>query len=445
MEVFAGMTGRADGFLWGAAVSAHAVEGGNFGSDWWHWEQRPGRVLDSASSKVAADHFTRYREDFGLARKLGHRALLFNLEWSRIEPEPGRFDDGAIEHYGDVFEGLAAAGLEPVCALQHVTSPGWFADMGGWAGADAAGLFERYALRVADAFGKKCRWWIPMLEPMHLIEMGYLERLWPPGRGGVLEAATAFGNVVQAHAWAWRALHAVRGDVMVGASTRARRFLPLNAHSAWDYRAAMRETARCNHWLFDAVTAGTWPRLAGFRPADVSGTADFLAFSYYGAEVVKFSVFRPGRLFTQVVDEGGRPVRNPQPQPCAEGLREIIDAYGRYDVPLLISGNGPGTGDDWTRCRFLLDHVSVALDCMKRPPERGADLRGYFCYSLLDGFEWTEGYGARYGLIHVDRSSQARTPNPIAYLYRDICENGGVRRGAVDQFCPGWDEREEKG
>ena len=432
------MTGRSEGFLWGAAVSAHAVEGSNFNSDWWGWEQRPGRVRDSASSKVAADHFTRYREDFGLARKLGHRALLFNLEWSRIEPKPGRFDDGVLEHYGDVFEGLAGAGLEPVCALHHGTSPGWFADLGGWAGADAARQFQRYAQKVAEAFGKRCRWWIPILEPMHLVEMSYVEGLWPPGRGGVLDGAKAFVNIVQAHACAWRALHAVRGDAMVGASTRARRFRPLNAHSAWDYRAAMRETARCNHWLFDAVTGGKWPRIPVAGPAEVSGTADFLAFSYYGMEVAKFSAMRPGRLFTQVVDDAGCPVRNPLPQPCAEGLREIIDAYGRYDLPLLISGNGVGTGDDVERCGFMLDHVSVVLDCMKQ----GADLQGYFWYSLLDGFEWTEGYGPRYGLIHVDPSSQARTPNASAYLYRDICESGMVRRGVVDQFCPGWDERE---
>ncbi|HUW60440.1 MAG TPA: family 1 glycosylhydrolase [Candidatus Bathyarchaeia archaeon] len=429
---------RPEPFLWGAATSAHAVEGGNFNSDWWRWEQRPGRIRDSASSKAAAGHFTRYREDFALARKLGHRAHLFVMEWSRIEPAPGRFDDGAIEHYGDVFDALAAAGLEPVCALQHVTSPGWFGEMGGWAGRDAARLFEGYAQRVADAFGKKCRWWIPILEPMHLIEMAYLEGLWPPGQGSVPGGAKAFCHVAQAHASAWRALHDVRGDVMVGASTRARRFRSLNEHSAWDYRAAMRETARCNQWLFDAVTGGKWPRIPGFRPADVSGTADFLAFSYYGTEFLKFNAFRPGRLFCQVVDEGSGPVGNPQPRPCADGLGDIIEAYGRYELPLVISGNGIATGDDGARCRFLLDHVSVVLDCMKK----GGDLRGYFWYSLLDGFEWMEGYGARYGLIHVDPSSQARTPNGSAYLYRDICESGSVRRGAVDQFCPGWNERE---
>lgn len=432
------MTGRPGGFLWGAATSAHAVEGVNFGSDWWRWEQRPGRIRDSASSKTAADHFHRYREDFALARKLGHRSHLFNLEWSRIEPAPGRFDDAAIQHYEDVFNAIGGEGLEPVCALHHGTSPAWFADWGGWAVTDAARLFGKYAQRVAEAFGKRCRWWIPMLEPMHLIEMSYLEGLWPPGQGGALDAAKAFSNVVEAHALAWRALHDKRGDVMVGASTRARRFRPLNEHSAWDYRAMLRETARCNHWLFDAVTGGTWPRILGSRPGDMAGTADFLAFSYYGAEVVKFSGLRPGRLFTQVVDDGGRPVRNPQPRPCAEVLRDIIESYRNYELPLILAGNGIATGDDVARCRFLLDHVSVALDSMKR----GADLRGYFWYSLLDGFEWTEGYGARYGLIHVDPSSQARTPNASAYLYRDICESGGVRRGAVEQFCPGWDERE---
>lgn len=178
----------------------------------------------------------------------------------------------------------------------------------------------------------------------------------------------------------------------------------------------------------------------GIEKTDVSKTADFLAFSYYGAEVAKFNALRPRRLFSQMVNDNGTPLKKPRPKPHAEGLREIIDAYAGYALPLLISGNGLATADDAGRCGYLLDHVSAALDCRKR----GADLCGYFWYSLLDGFEWTEGYGARYGLIHVDPSSQARTPNGSAYLYRDICESGTVRRGAVDQFSPGWNQREAR-
>jgi len=417
------MSARSGDFMWGAVSSAFVVEGGNFNSDWWRWEQRPGRIRDGSTSKVAADHYGRYEEDFGLARKLGHKAHLFVLEWSRIEPEQGWYNDTAIEHYGEVFDVLEREGLEPVCALHHGSNPAWLDKLGGWGSGKAARAFERYAQRVADAFAARCRWWIPILEPMHTVEMSNLEGLWPPGRGRLLEAPQAFRNTIQAHAFAYRALHERRPDALVGASTRGRWFRPYNEHSAWDFRAAERENERCNRWTFDAVTSGGWPRIGVGAPDGARETADFLAFSYFGEEIVRFSVFHPGRRFAQPVDETGRPIGGVLPAPYAvAGFRELINTFSRYRLPLLVSGNGIATENDEARCRFLREYIPAVLEAV----ESGVDLRGYFHYALLDGFEWTEGYEARYGLIHVDVASQARTPNPSAWMYKDICETGRI-------------------
>ena len=143
---------------------------------------------------------------------------------------------------------------------------------------------------------------------------------------------------------------------------------------------------------------------------------------------------KPFRLFTQAVDFEGQALRRAEPVPDPGGLESLIGEMGSYGVPILIAGNGVAADDDGARCRFSLDHVATVWRCVQSE----ADVRGYLHYALLDGFEWADGLSARYGLIHVDHDSQARTPNPSAYLYKDICESNGLRPGVPARFCPGW-------
>ena len=151
------------GFLWGAATSAHQVEGNNTGNDWWAWEQA-GRVRQPSGD--AADHFHRFREDFDLAREIGHNAHRLSLEWSRIEPEPGRFDAAAIEHYREVLTALRERGIEPVVTLHHFTLPRWLAARGGWHGRDVEEHFVRYVECVLEEYRELVRWWITLNEPV---------------------------------------------------------------------------------------------------------------------------------------------------------------------------------------------------------------------------------------------------------------------------------------
>ena len=422
-----------EGFLWGAATSAYPTEGGGFDSDWWRWEQRPGRIRDGSSAKFAGGLYECFEDDLDLMRKLGYRAYLFSLEWSRIQPARGLFDESAITHYHAVFDGLASRGIEPVCVLHHVSLPAWLAARGGWAHPRAARLFGQYAERVAAEYAGRCRWWIPILEPMHALNMAYVERIWPPASANLPRAVRALRNLVRAHGSAYQALHARQPEAMVGVSVRGRVFAPLDADRAWDLRTARREQRRCNHWFPEAVQRGgllPWRR----RRSGGQGPFDFLALSYYGSERIRFSAVRPFRLFSQTVAPEGKALRHAEPTPDSAGLESLIDEMGSYGVPILIAGNGVAADDDRVRCRFLLDHVAT----LERRIEKGADVQGYFYYALLDGFEWAEGLSPRYGLIHVDQASLARTPNPSAYLYKDICENNGLRAGVLARFCPGW-------
>src|SRR5690606_5280228 len=142
------------------------VEGGNVHSDWWHWEQRPGRIAEGASALEAAQFSKRFEADLAQARQLGHNAHLFTVEWSRVEPQPGRFDEAALEYYTALASAIVRNGMTPIAGLFHIALPRWFADRGGWARSNAAETFNDFCARMAECLAPVCRWWLPLVAPM---------------------------------------------------------------------------------------------------------------------------------------------------------------------------------------------------------------------------------------------------------------------------------------
>jgi beta-glucosidase len=416
-------------FLWGTSQSGHSIEGANFASDWWRWEQRAGRVAHHANSEDAAQFLGNYLKDLDYARDFGHNAFLFSLEWSRIQPQPDLFDEAAIEVYRGLFEALQRRGLEPVCALQHVTLPRWFAERFGWHHREAGARFRAYAERVIGEFAGLCRWWVPIREPMHWITMACFERRWPGPERGPLRAAACLRNIARAHADAYTLLHAAREDAMVGAAIHARRFFPADPNSPWDIRACLREDERCNHVFLRAVRSGELPR---GLDRGLANTADFIGVAYYGREYLRFAPLSPCRRFAGMCDANGRYVDGPLFEADPDGFVEVLRGLSTYQKPLLVTANGLGAEDDAERCRYLQTHA----DALRRAREEGIDLRGYFHRSLLDGFEWEAGYSKPFGLVHVDRSRQTRTPKPSAALYRELIRTGTISSGAVERHAP---------
>ncbi len=409
-------------FLWGTAQSGHSIEGANFASDWWRWEQRAGRVAGHATSEEAAHFLEHYLKDLDLARELGHNAFLFSLEWARIQPEPDTFDESAIEIYRGLFEALRKRNLEALCVLDHVTLPRWFAVRFGWHHADAPARFQVYADRVIGEFAPLCRWWIPIREPEHWISMACHEARWPGPARGWLRAGACRRNLARAHATAYNSLHAAREDAMVGASVLARRFFPADPNSPWDTRACLREAERCNHAFLRAVTTGEGPRGIDRRLAN---TADFIGISYYGREHLRFAPLSPRTRFARLCDANGRLIDAPDFAPDADGLTETLRDMSAYKLPLLVAANGLGAEDDAARCQFLTDHAAA----LRRARDEGVDLRGYLHRALLDGFEWHEGYAKPYGLVHVSHPHQTRSPKPSAALFRELCRTGTISSG----------------
>jgi beta-glucosidase len=418
-------------FLWGASVSAHGAEGEDFESDWWHWEQRPNRIQHAETSKAAAGHYTRFREDIALAKKLGLNALLLSVSWARIQPEPDRFDEEALEHYAQVLRALRKAGIEPVLVLQEISLPEWFLRAGAWQGLAAVPAFERYVERVTQDWSGLCQRWIPIWEPDFAALMRYGECLWPPGKRRFFRRLRALSHQALAHVRAYEIIRTADPVARVGISVRGDRILPHDAESPWDYRAARREHRLITHGVIDAAESIT----PGIRPYD------FIGVSYYGARRVRFSPRAWHRLFACPVREDGTVATPEESLPFADGLSQVIGDLARYEVPLLVTGNGLPTTDDDARCGYLLDHLQV----LEAALQAGAPVEGYFHRALLDQFEWTRGYSPRYGLVHVARDDLSRTPNNSAYLYKDICESGEIRRGMVQRYCPGWQPAHEEG
>jgi len=417
------MTAFPRDFLWGTANSGHSIEGGNFASDWFRWEQRIGRVAGHASSEEAAHFFEHYLKDLDLAHELGHTAFLYSLEWSRIQPEPDTFDEAAIEVYRGLLEALRKRHLEPVCVLNHVSVPRWFAVRYGWHHADAPERFMAYADRIVREFAPLCRWWIPIREPEHWITMACLARVWPGPDGGWRRVGACREHFARAHAAAYKAIHAAREDAMVGASLLARRLLPADANSPWDLRACLRESDRCNHAFLRMITTGEG-QLSIDRT--LANAADFIAVSYYGHEWLRFALLSARTRFARPCRADGRYISAPEFEPDPEGLIDALRDANAYKLPLIVAANGIGTEDDTVRCRFLAEHAAA----LRRAREQGLDVRGYFHHALLDGFEWHEGYSRPDGLVHVDRHRQIRAAKPSAQLFRELIKTGTISPGA---------------
>jgi beta-glucosidase len=203
------------GFLWGTATAAHQVEGNNVHSDWWDFEQK-GKTLSKETSGVAVDHYKRYEEDFDIAKSLNQNAHRFSIEWSRIEPEEGRFQIDEINHYKDVIQALKNRGMRVLVTLMHFTLPLWVAKKGGWSNKKTIKYFTRYIEQILPFFGEDVDFWITINEPIIYSLNAYLKGTFPPGTKNILSFLKIESNLALAHREAFFTIHKFYKDAVVG-------------------------------------------------------------------------------------------------------------------------------------------------------------------------------------------------------------------------------------
>jgi beta-glucosidase len=339
--------------VWGAATSSHQVEGQNHNNDWWAWEERPGSIEDGSRSGDACGWWDgRAEEDLARAARAGHTAHRLSLEWSRLEPEEGRWDESAFDRYAKLLEALRGLGLAAMVTLNHFTLPRWIAARGSWLESSLPDRFARFASRCVERFGTLVRWWATLNEPQVLAFMGYAGTRWPPGLGRLPAAFQALANMARAHRAAYRALHDA-GDVEVGVVLNMPRFDAARAH------LADRAAAHAQQLLFNELP------LRAFRPVE------FLGINYYGRFEVRFDPSAADMLFGRHVQEPTvRTEHTDWGQIAPDGLEAQLVRLARLNVPLFVTENGVADASDSVRQRYLVEHVEAVgrSDDRRTPP-----------------------------------------------------------------------------
>ena len=398
------------GFLWGTATAAHQVEGGNTRNDWARFERLPGKIAHGDTSGVAAGEWNKVAGDIALMRELGANAYRFSIEWSRLEPTEGQWDEAAWAHYVDEVSQLRAAGEEPVVTLLHFTLPTWIAERGGATAPDFPARFGRFAAEAARRLGPQVRWWCTINEPQVQMYQGYVAGVWPPGVKDNALAVKAFAGLLEAHAAAARALRAGDRDARIGVASNMIYFEPSNR---WNLLEQIVTNTVSNgfNWSFDeSIARGRMLfSMPGFPTLDepapeLKGTIDWVGINYYRRNLVTFAPRSPGMVD---IHPGPGTLTDAGIEIYPQGLLALLrEGWRRYHLPIIVTENGVADSAGVHRALFVRQHAYA----VKQAIGEGIDVRGYFHWSLMDNFEWAEGYSQRFGLYRLDRATLARTP-----------------------------------
>lgn len=408
-------------FLWGVATSSYQIEGA-LENDWTDWERRERLKVREERCGQAAGHRERWRSDFGLLPSIGANAYRLSVERSAVEPEAGFFSDAALRLERDRVDALARLGVEPVVTLHHYTHPRWFWEAGGWEDPRSVAAFGRYAAVVADALGPRVRTWVTLNEPIVFLLGGYLGGLIPPGHRRFASAARALEHLVRAHVAAAAALKERVPGARVGIAHNMLDFAPERRDSALDRRLARAGERLYNGALLEALATGrmdwAFPGEGRTRIVvpDFPAANDFLGVNYYSRVHIRFRGV-PGAV-------GAFAYRDPEARGLTDtgweihpqGFDRVLRQAETAGRPILVTENGIATGNDGLRRDFLREHALVLAHRLAA----GAPIEGYFYWSLIDNFEWLEGFRPRFGLFEVDYATFARRRRPSADLFAEL-------------------------
>ncbi|GAA2088595.1 GH1 family beta-glucosidase [Streptomyces albiaxialis] len=437
-----------EGFLWGVSTSAFQIEGavdedGRGPATWDAFTAEPGRVKDGTTARTATGHYHRWREDVALMKDLGVGAYRFSVAWPRVFPSGGgELNVRGLDFYDRLVDALAESGIQPVVTLYHWDTPlPVEEERGGWLARDTARLYAEYADAVAGRLGDRVAHWITLNEPAELTLLGYGLGEHAPGKRLLFDALPVAHHQLLGHGLAVQALRA-RGARSIGIANSHGPVWPLSGGEE-DKGAAELYDVITNRMFADPVLLGRYPDegLAAMLPGPVEDDLktiaeplDWYGINYYQPTLVgapdpveqagEFAgIGMPAELPFGIREIPGRERTGFNwavvPEGLSETLRIFRDRYGDRLPPVMITENGcayPEKTEDARRIAFLDGHLRelrVAMD-------DGADVRGYFVWSLMDNFEWAEGNSQRFGLVHVDYETLERTPKDSYRWLRDV-------------------------
>jgi len=399
------------GFYWGASAASYQVEGGIENTDWAE-AARQGRVPECG---LACDHYHRYEEDFDLAKNLGHNAHRFSLEWARIEPEEGMWDEAEVEHYRQVIKALKDRGLRPFVTIWHFTLPLWFSQTGGFERKDSPEIFARYARKVATELGLELEGISTMNEPNVVGSNGWLRGSWPPfkrfsltdlvsitnsgndfedkaqkGLGNFFTYLRVMKNLAKAHNAAYTAIKEVMPHMDV---------------SVVKHVIVFDANGNPFNKLKALIANYTWTHIYMGR---VKNHLDSIGLNYY--------------FYTQFGDKRQWRKTDMDWNFAPEYIYDALKILSRYNLPLFVSEAGLADEDDSDRAEY----IEKQIEAVRRALADGMDIRGHLYWSLMDNYEWALGFGKRFGLIEIDYSTLERKVRPSAYVYKELIERHTV-------------------
>ena len=401
-------------FYCGAATSAYQVEGGNL-NDWSEWEkENTERLPSEAEQKIghlhnrpdiknqaqnpqnyisgrACDHYDCFKEDFDIAKSLGHNAHRFSIEWSRIEPEEGKFNEIEIEHYRKVIKALRTRSIEPFVTLWHWPIPIWLRNKGGWQSRKMPEYFAKYAGKIVFELKNDVKFWLTLNEPEIFSSMSYLKGVWPPQKKNPLSYFLVIRNLIKAHRKAYRIIKKIQPNAQIGIAK--------------------------NNIYFEATGGGIdfilkkiidwWWNFYFLNK--IKNHQDFIGLNHYFHNRIKNFKFNQNEN-KKVSDMGW--------ELYPEAIYHCLIDIKKYNKPVYITENGLADAKDENREWFIKE----SLENIHKAIQNGVNVRGYFYWSLLDNFEWDKGFWPRFGLVEIDYKTMERKIRKSALVYRDIIE-----------------------
>jgi beta-glucosidase len=409
-----------EGFLWGTATASHQIEGDNFYNDWWEFEKQ-GKVKNGQVSGKACDSWNRYEEDFDLIEKLNNNAYRFSIEWSRIEPEEGRFDESALERYRSMLISLRRRNIEPFVTLHHFTNPLWMAKRGGWLNPDIIDYYLRYVKKIVSEFKDLVNYWMTINEPNAYAFMAYLYGQFPPQGKSLIKMLRVLNNMAKAHAKAYEVIHQISPDAKVSIAYNVIYFEPKNPNSFIDRKFANFGDRIYNRVFIETLLTGKFS--SPFIKEEIpyaKNTLDYLGINYYTRILMGLKMGSPEG---ETSDFGW--------EIYPEGIYKVVKRfYGLTKKPIYITENGISDAKDEKRPKYLISHLIQ----LHRAIEEGVDVRGYFHWSLMDNFEWAEGFLQRFGLFETDFNTFERKWRESARIYSEIAKDNGITEAMEEKF-----------
>ncbi|MFA7244764.1 MAG: glycoside hydrolase family 1 protein [Candidatus Magasanikbacteria bacterium] len=388
-------------FFWGCSTSAHQIEGG-LNNDWTEWEKSENRIKELKNKNLnpfdfisgqAANSFEDNNADINCLKELNANSYRFSIDWSRIEPEKGKFDEKALEYYLNLLKKLRAHNIEPFVTLWHWPIPLWAKAEGGWTSKKIIKHFNEFVEHVVKYLNPEVNFWITLNEPMVYAANSYLTGVWPPQEKSPLKYYLVVNNLIKAHKTIYDTIKKLDPNCQIGI---AKQNIYFEAY----------QNKFVNKLL--KLTADWWWNFRFLNK--IKDKQDFIGLNYYFHSKINYG-FVSDHKYEKFSDLGWG--LHP------EGIYHLLKDLKKYNKPIYITENGLADRGDQHRSWY----IGEIIKNMHQAIADGVDLKGYFHWSLIDNFEWAEGFHPHFGLYEVDFQNFKRSPRPSAIYYQDICKN----------------------